>query len=139
MDTQTIAQVKAEAPESLWHFLIHLPSTMEAELFYALMLAGTLGMVANYLVKWGKKEIEGCMGEYLFKHNPRGTVLSFCTYAGGALGAIAANAFHVGDAHTFVGWGWVIWMGIGNGFVIDSITNNGQRAVWTRQQRMERE
>ena len=134
MNGPTIAQIKAEAPESLWHFLTNLPFSMEAQLFYALLLAGTLGMVANYIVRWGRKEIEGCLGEYLFKQNLRGTVLSLATYVGVVLGAIAAGAFHVGDANTFVGWGWVLWMGAGNGFVIDNIANKGQKPVWTQQQ-----
>jgi hypothetical protein len=138
MDAQTIAQVKAADPESLWHFLQALPATMEAQLFYGLMLAGTLGMIANYIVRWARKEIEGSLLAYLMEQNPRGTVLSLCTYTGVAIGAIAATAFTIGPGNTFVGWGWVLWMGATNGFMIDNITNKGQRAEWTPEQRAAR-
>jgi hypothetical protein len=80
MDAQTIAQVKAEAPADLWHFLLNLPVTQEAQLFYALMLSGSMGMIASYVMKWAKSEIDACLGEYLFQQNQRATVLAFLTY-----------------------------------------------------------
>lgn len=138
MDAQTIAQVRAEAPESLWHFLIGLPSTMEAQIFYGLMLAGSLGMIANYIVRWARKEIGGSLFTYLIKQNPRGTVLSLCTYTGVAIGAITTGAFIIGPSATFVGWGWVLWLGATNGFMIDNIANKGQRAIWTPEERSEK-
>ncbi len=135
MDAQTIAQVKAEAPANLWHFLLNLPATQEAQLFYALMLSGTLGMIASYVMKWAKGEIGACLGEYLFRQNLRATVLSIATYTGTTMAAIYAGAFHVGDQGVFVGWGMVMWLGALNGFGIDAIVNKGQRAVWTPEQR----
>lgn len=135
MDAPTIAQVKVQTTESLWQFLTQLPGTMEAQLFYALILAGTLGMMASYLMKWAKNEIAGYLWEYLFGANLRSTMLSLFTYIGCAMTAIYAGAFHVGDAQTFVGWGHVAWLGLLNGFGIDAIVNKGQRAVWTQQQR----
>lgn len=135
MNAQTIAQVKADNPADLWHFLMNLPVTMEAQLFYALMLAGTLGMLASYVMKWAKGEIGACLGEYLFKQNLRSTVLSVATYTGTAMAAIYAGAFFVGDQSVFVGWGMVMWLGALNGFGIDAIVNKGQRAVWTPEQR----
>lgn len=138
MDAQTIAQVKAEAPDSLWHFLINLPTTMEAQLFYGLMLAGSLGMIANYIVRWARNEIAGSLLAYLIEQNPRGTVLSLCTYTGVAIGAIATGAFTAGPSATFVGWGWVLWMGATNGFMIDNIANAGRRAVWTPEKRAQK-
>lgn len=138
MDAQTIAQVKAEQPESLWHFLTALPFTMEAQLLYGLLLAGSLGMIANYIVRWARKEIDGSLLAYLVSQNPRGTVLSFCTFFGVAITAIATDAFVAGSAKQFVGWGWVLWMGASNGFVIDNIANKGVRAVWTDEQRSRR-
>ena len=135
MEAQTIAQVKAQSPESLGHFLMNLPSTMEAQLFYALMLTGTAGMLANYGVKWARGEIGSCLGAYLFRQNLRATVLSFLTYTGTAMAAIYAGAFHVGDQAVFVGLGMVMWLGALNGYSIDSMVNKGQRAVWTPEQR----
>lgn len=138
MDAQTIAQVKAQAPDSLWHFLVSVPTTMEAQLFYGLMLAGTLGMIANYIVRWARNEIAGSLLAYLIDQNPRGTVLSLCTYTGVAIGAIAAGAFTAGPSAAFVGWGWVLWLGATNGFMIDNIANKGQRPVWTPEEREQR-
>lgn len=138
MDAQTIAQVKAEAPADLWHFLLNLPATQEAQLFYALMLSGTLGMIASYVMKWAKGEIGACLGEYLFRQNLRATVLSIATYTGTTMAAIYAGAFHVGDQSVFVGWGMVMWLGALNGFGIDAIVNKGQRAVWTPEQRAQK-
>ena len=138
MNAQTIAQVKAQAPESLWHFLANLPFTMEAQLFYGLMLAGSLGMLANYVVRWARNEITGSLRAYLFEQNPRGTVLSLCTYTGLAIGAIASNAFTFGEAATFVGWGWVLWLGASNGLMIDNIANKGQRPIWTPEERAQK-
>jgi hypothetical protein len=137
MDVPTIAQVKAESPESLGHFLMNLPATMEAQLFYALMLTGILGMFANYGVKWAKGEIGACLATYLFRQHLRLTVLSFLTYSGTAMAAIYADAFHVGDQSVFVGWGMVMWLGALNGYSIDSMVNKGQRPVWTGAQRKE--
>jgi len=139
MDAQTIAQVKAEAPESLWHFLVNLPTTMEAQIFYALMLSGTLGMIANYIQKWFRSEISGCLVDYLFRQNPRATGLAFFTYTSMAITAIAMHAFHVGGAdQIFVGWGWVMSLGFTNGFTIDAIMNKGQKAIWTPEERAKR-
>lgn len=134
IDGKSIAQIRAD-DGSLWSFLQQLPSSTEAQLFYALMIAGTLGMVAHYVVKWAKKEIEGNLLCYLFWQNPRGTVLSFCAYTGVTLMAIYADPFHVGAARTFVGWGMVLWLGAFNGFAIDAIANKGQRPIWTPTQR----
>lgn len=134
MQAQTIAQVKAQAPESLWHFLVNLPSTMEAQIFYALLVAGTVGMLSNYLVKWAKNEIAGGLINYLVT-NSRATALSLFTYVGISCGAIYGQAFHVGDSATFVGWGLVLWLGLINGYGIDNIVNKGARPVWSAERR----
>ena len=138
MQAQTIAQIKAQDPESLWHFLSGLPASQEAQIFYALMLAGTLGMFASYGVKWAKGEISGDLFQYLFKSSMRATALSLFTYTGTALGAIYAGAFYVTDGGIFVGWGMVLWLGAINGFSIDAIVNKGERPVWTAEQRSTR-
>lgn len=134
-DGKSIAQIAATDDGSLWTFLSQLPASTEAQMFYALMMAGTVGMAAHYIVKWARKEIDGSLFAYLFRDNPRGTLLSFCTYTGLAIAAIYADAFHVGDTRTFVGWGMVLWLGAFNGFTIDAIANKGQRPVWTPSKR----
>ncbi len=135
MEAQTIAQAKAATTQSLWQFLQALPSTQEAQVFYALMLAGTLGMMASYAIKWLKGDITGSLWKYLFEQNLKSTLLAFLTYVGTALAAIYADAFHVGPDSVFVGWGMVMWLAAVNGFSIDAIVNKGQRAIWTPEQR----
>lgn len=125
----TIAEVKAAAPESLWHFLGQLPATMEAQQFYALMLSGFVGMAAHYLNKWATGQIEGNLWNYLFNDHARSTVLSVTAYIGFALTTVTSGAL---DG---AGWFTALWMGATTGFAIDSIANKGTRPAWTDEQR----
>lgn len=134
MDAPTIAQVTAAAPGDLGTFLKGLPATQEAQIFYALMGAGSAGMAANWVTRWTRGEI-GNLFQYLFNQNARATVGSFLTFAGTGMAAIYAHAFNVGPDSLFVGWGMVLWLGAVNGFAIDNIVNKGQRPVWTAEQR----
>ena len=126
---QTIAQVKAEAPESLWHFLGQLPVTLEAQQVYALMLSGLVGMAAHYLNKWATGQIEGNLWGYMFHDHARNTVLSVTAYIGFALTTVTSGAL---DG---AGWFTALWMGATTGFAIDSIANKGTRPVWTPEQK----
>lgn len=137
MQSPTIQQLKTQTPDSLWHFLAALPSSFEAQLLYGLLLAGALGMIANYTVKWAKDEITGSLWAYLFCQNFKGTMLSFFSYTGLAITSIAANIF-ITDAGSFVGWSTVMWFGVTNGFAVDAIANKGTRPVWTPKQREEK-
>lgn len=136
MNAQTIAGAY-KSTQSLWDFLAALPTSFEAQLLYALLLSGLAGMFANYLVRWARQEIAGSLWAYLVVQNPRGTILSFCTYLSAALLAIWAGVFVVAD-NVFVGWGAVLWLGATNGFAIDAIANKGQRPVWTQAERTEK-
>ena len=129
-DVQTIQQIKAQAPEDLWQFLLALPGSFEAQLLYGLMLSGIVGMVANYTVNWAKGDIAGSLVAYLFLENFRRTLLSIVTFAGLAITSIAAGIFMTG-AGAFVGWANVLWFGAANGFGVDAIANKGRRAEWT--------
>lgn len=131
---KTIQQVKAMADDSLWTFLLHLPETQEAQIFYALILSGTLGMIANYAVKWAKDELNGTLWNYLFRENYKRTALSFFTYVGATVAAVSANIFTT-DAGAFVGWATVLWFGVSNGFAVDAIANKGSRPKWNDEQR----
>lgn len=130
----TVAQAKLASPESLWHFLAAVPSTIEFQILIGLMLAGTFGMVAHYTVKWFKGEIAGSLFEYLFVQNFRGTVLSMFSFIGLALTSIITGVFEA-TGGVFVGWTTVLWFGLTQGFAVDAIANKGDRKEWTDQER----
>lgn len=135
MTGQTIAQIKAmEVQESLWHFLTQLPQSMEAQLLYGLVIAGIVGMIANYTVKWARGDIAGSLFAYLFLQNVRATLLSFFGFVSLAITSIAAGIF-TGENGGFVGWANVLWFGLTNGFAVDAIANKGQKAVWSDEKR----
>lgn len=107
---------------------------MESQLLIGLTLAGTVGMLANYLTKWAKNEIDGSLWCYLFHENKRRTALSFFTYVGLSITSIAAHIFTT-DGGTFVGWSTVLWFGVTQGFAVDAIANKGRREEWTTLER----
>lgn len=130
-DAPTIAE---RAPQSLWEFLAALPGSWELQLFYGLMISGTAGQLAHYAVKWARDEIRGSLPCYLWQ-NKKSTALSFFTFIGVAVTAIASGAF-TGDHGGFVGWKMVFWMGVTNGFTIDAIVNKTARAQWSQLERV---
>lgn len=118
---------------SLYDWLRAFPGSFEAQLFVGLMIAGTIGMIAHYVLKWARGEIRDNLLCYLWR-SKRSTALSFFTYVGLAAGAIASGAF-VTEYGAFVGWKMVFWMGITNGFTIDAIANKTARAEWSPYER----
>lgn len=130
-DAPTIAE---RAPQTLWEFLAALPGSWELQLFYGLMLSGSAGQFAHYAVKWARDEIRGNLFCYLWE-NKKTTTLSFFTFIGVAITAIASGTF-TGDHGGFVGWRMVFWMGITNGFTIDALVNKTARAEWTPLERV---
>lgn len=124
------------APTRLSEFLVSLPGSWEMQLFYGLMLSGTFGMLAHYVLKWARDEIKGNLFCY-WVANSKKTLLSLLTFTGIAATAVMNNAF-VGEYGGFVGWKMVLWMGWTNGLVIDVIVNRTDRARWTLIERMEK-
>ena len=108
--------------ESLWQFLSALPSTAEAQILYALLMSGVVGMMAHYFTRWAKGEIQGSLFTYLFGTCVRSTALAFSVIVGAAITAITSGVF-ITESGTFVGWLNVMWFGITNGFASDSIAN----------------
>jgi hypothetical protein len=123
LDAPKIREIKA-ANETLWQFLTALPASMEAQIFYGLMLAGLLGMVAHYFKSWVYKQIEGSLARYLFIDHPRRTLAALLVLVSAALGALASNVF-MGDDGQFVGWLNVMWNGALAGFGADAVANKG--------------
>jgi hypothetical protein len=120
-------------PTPLSHFLASLPGSWEMQIFYGLMLSGSCGMFAHYALKWARNEIKGSLFCY-FSNNFRSTCLSFFTFIGIAVAAIASGAF-VTEHGAFIGWKMVFWMGLTNGFTIDAIVNKTSRAQWSNRER----
>lgn len=127
-----IAEIRGN--ESLLAFLQRLPGTFEAQIFYALVLFGLVGVFVNYFVRWLKKDIAGSLFAYLFRDNVRGTLLSFVSAVGTGLGGISIGFFETPDGQ-FIGWMNTMIVAFGNGFFWDTIANKGQRPVWTPEQR----
>lgn len=136
-NAQKIVDLKASAPDSLWDFLSVLPASFEAQILYGLLLAGLIGMIGNYTLKWARSEIEGNLLSYLFTCHPRSTLLSFSGFIGVAVASITADIFTSGQGG-FVGWGNVLWFGLTNGFAVDAIANKGKRAEWSDSKREEK-
>lgn len=122
MQAQTVAQIKATtAQESLWDFLSHLPASMEAQVLYAMILFGLIGMCMNWLVKWTRHEVE-VNGWLYFTGNFRYTLGAVLGMGGTALTAISMGVFNTAEG-SFVGWLNVIWTASLNGFMWDATVN----------------
>lgn len=120
---------------SLWDFLAQLPFSFEAQLFYGMMLAGSLGMGVNWMVKWLRNELP-CFVTYMFKNNVKRSLLAILTLAGTILTAISTDIFVADDK--FVGWLNVLWTGATTGFAVDATLNKGTREEWSPEERAKR-
>lgn len=118
-----IGEIKGSS-ETLWQFLQRLPGTFEAQIFYAVVVFGAIGMFANYFVKWLRKEITGSLIGYLFVNNPRGTLLSLVTTIGAGLAALQMGVFETPDGQ-FIGWFPTLWITLGSGWMFDAALNKG--------------
>lgn len=137
--SEALAAVSHGNDPTLWAFLSALWSGQQLQIFFTLMAAGSAGMLANWAVKWARGEIRGSLTEYLFRDNVRNSLLALFTYTGASLVAMQADVFHVGDPLTFIGWPNVAWLGATNGYFIDNIVNKGERAVWSKEERIARQ
>lgn len=130
----TIAQAKLDTPNSLWDFLLALPATQEAQMFYALLIGGAVGMCIHYLHGRAVGDIAGSPVDYFFRVNVwRSVAAMFAVVA--ELFSEAGIGIFISDAGEFVGWGVVLMSGIKTGYVGDSLVNKGQRAEWTDKKR----
>lgn len=121
----TIKEIKADpGTQSLWQFLVALPVSFEAQVFYGLALFGFVGMLGHYFKQWKRREIVGNPLRYLFLDNPFNTLFAYGGVLVTALGAIAMNVF-TDDAGHFVGWLNVMGWGLMAGYTLDSTANKG--------------
>lgn len=134
MNAPTIAQAKLEAPESLWHFLAALPGTMEAQIWYALLLGGVLGMIGHYVRGRSTGNIAGNPVDYFLRDNLWRSIGAAVAVATELFAEIGAGLFTT-SAGAFVGWGIVLLSGLKTGYLGDSIVNKGTRVEWTEKKR----
>jgi hypothetical protein len=134
MNAQTIAQAKDAAPESLWHFLAALPATMEAQIWYALLIGGAIGMVGHYIKGRSSGEIAGNPLDYFFRDNLWRSIGAAVAVASELFTEIGLGLF-TSDAGVFVGWGIVMLSGLKTGYLGDSVVNKSTRPVWSAEKR----
>lgn len=100
---------------------------MNPDLQHLLIFTGIAiaGMFAHYAKSWAKGEISGNLVDYLFRDNPRATVLSL----GGVLTAVATTWL----TSTLNGMSLqqLLLAGFTTGFTIDSTLNKGGAAIAT--------
>lgn len=130
----TIAQAKLEAPDLL-DFLLAVPTTQTAQILYALLLGGALGMLAHYVRGRASGEIAGSLGDYFFNQNIWRSIGAMCAVVAELFGEAGLGLF-VTDAGAFVGWGVVIMSGAKTGYIGDSLINKGTRSEWTEKKRV---
>jgi hypothetical protein len=82
-----------------------------------------VGMFAHYGKSWAKGEISGNLVDYLFRDNPRATVLSI----GGVLAAVATT--YATGTLTGLTLQQLLMSGFTTGFAIDSTLNKGGFAL----------
>ena len=134
-DKLTLAQIKANEPESFWHWLQQLPGSFEAEILYALLVAALGGALVSWLAKWSQGEAHGLL-DYCFKNNLKRTVASVLSALGIVIGLITSGIFMTED-DVFVGGALVVINGFAVGFGSDSAINKGKRVAWGDEKRKE--
>lgn len=139
MNAPTLAQVAIVAPpqESIWHYLAEVPFTMEAQIFYGLLIGALIGMLGHYLRAWTSGELAGGLIDYLFRDNPRRSALAMFSVVTWCLGEVSTGLFAT-ETGQFVGWGLVLLSGIKTGYAGDSLLKKGNRQAWTDEQRTEK-
>ncbi len=99
--------------------------------FWVLLVAGYLGVVANYMWKWATDTIQGSLWRYLVKDHPKNTVLSVMAISGWVLMAMS-------QIEQSTAWGLLINIGLTTGFAVDVLVNKAQsanRQQWTAEER----
>lgn len=135
MQAQTIAQAKLETSESLWHFLLALPTTMEAQLMYALLIGGAVGMLGHYIRGRSSGDIAGSILDYFFRDNVWRSIGAMASVASELFVEVGSGLFTTAEG-TFVGWGLVLLSGLKTGYLGDSLVNKGTRQEWTEKKRV---
>lgn len=95
--------------ESLWVFLARLPTSFEAQVFYALFGSGVIGSLGSWLWKWSQGVADA---SHFTARYVAGQVLWL---VGASVAAIFTVGFQTEDG-VFFGWLSVLWAGGFAGF-----------------------
>lgn len=130
-DAQKVAEMARGVgkQQSLFDFLKDVPSSFEAQLFYALFGSWLSGAVASWLWKWTQGMADGLrhftlryfMGQVMFG-------------VGISIAAIMTVGFQT-DSGEFFGWLSVLWSGAFAGFSGETKIKPQVRKVWTDEER----
>lgn len=107
IEAKKIAQIKAD--ETLWSFIVKIPTSLEAQLLYALVISGLIGMIASWLWKWSQGQADS---SHWTKKYVIGQLLWL---VGSSVTAIFVVGFQTEDG-VFFGWMSVLWAGAFAGF-----------------------
>jgi len=134
--TQTVAELKVATPpgNDLWSFLMQLPTTHEAQVWYALLLGGIVGMIGHYIRGRAANNIGGNPIDYFFRDNVWRSIGAMVAVASELFGEVGSGLFTT-DAGAFVGWGLVLLSGLKTGYLGDSLVNKATRPEWPPEKR----
>jgi hypothetical protein len=122
--------------QSLLDFLLALPATLDAQIFYGLMLGGFVGMIGHYIRARASNNVGGNPIDYFFRQNPWRSLAALAAVAIELFGEVGSGMFFTPHG-TFVGWAIVLLSGLKTGYVGDSAINKSDRPTWTEEHRVE--
>lgn len=144
----TVSELNAARPDSLEgliQFVLSVPASHEAAIFYAALFAGAIGFIASWWVKYSiAKTVDDCIWAYFFKVHTRRTMGVLGTYLGTVIFSITTGAFDSGSATAgtgeiikgvFAGWQNVFSVCITAAMAADGTLNKGTQGAWSDQQR----
>lgn len=136
-EAPTVAQLNAERidnPQGLLHFLLQIPTSHEAAIFYAGLLAMLAGFFASWITKYAvAKVIDDTLVDYFFRVHKRRTLGVFASYVGTLLFAISTGLFD--NAGAFTGWYNVLGWAFTAAMAADGTLNKGTQGEWSPAQR----
>lgn len=144
----TVKELNAIRPDSLEgliQFLLALPLSHEAAIFYASIIGAAFGFFLSWAFKYAiAKTVDDCVWAYFFKSHGRRTMGAVLTYFSGVVLSITTGAFDNGTAiassgevitNVFAGWQNVFSMCISAAMAADGTINKGAQGQWSPLQR----
>lgn len=116
---QTIAQLATEhsmTDESLWDFLSKLPTSKDAQIFYAILFGNVLGAFGNYFYRWQAADGDDGLWQYFAAQGKKKAwfvIGSIIIYSG----VEVESGLFVTAGGIFIGWSLVIISGVKTGFM----------------------
>lgn len=133
----TVAQLNAERSDGLAGlvaFLFAVPTSHEAAIFYASLIALAIGFFASWWIKYAiAKTVDDCVLPYFFETHTRRTMGAVGVYVSSVILAITSGAFE--NAGAFTGWYNVFYVCITSAMAADGTLNKGSQGGWSDEQR----